>query len=378
MVLILLIAVGLLGVPGIALAAPAGPDKTININGGGHFSDTLVLKSTLDVNGVPTSFDNAAWFPGLAKTGIVRIQNSAFYKVKISNIALQVDGIAAGMYGTFAEKMKFTLKKVNDPAALYDGAFTGILYQTGSALYKGKDVSIEIDRLGYVDFEYTVTMDGSVVVEDNMHGLDSTLSLLINTGEIPAPSSGGDGGPSITTSYLISDMPPSHWAYQCVQTLLKNKTIELEPDNKIRPEDSITRAEVAVLLAKALGLEPVNKLFSGFIDLGSISNEVKGYIIAVSEAGIFHGYPGWRFMPNNHISREELACVLVRAFEKKLTMDITLGYTDRDQISDWALDDVKAAIQHKLMGGYPDNTFKPRSFMTRAEAFSIICRTQAE
>ena len=148
--------------------------------------------------------------------------------------------------------------------------------------------------------------------------------------------------------------------------------------SKIRPEDSITRAEVAVLLAKALGLEPVNKLFSGFIDLGSISNEVKGYIIAVSEAGIFHGYPGWRFMPNNHISREELACVLVRAFEKKLTMDITLGYTDRDQISDWALDDVKAAIQHKLMGGYPDNTFKPRSFMTRAEAFSIICRTQAE
>ena len=60
MVLILLIAVGLLGVPGIALAAPAVPDKTININGGGHFSDTLVLKSTLDVNGVPTSFDNAA------------------------------------------------------------------------------------------------------------------------------------------------------------------------------------------------------------------------------------------------------------------------------------------------------------------------------
>jgi len=368
----MLVIVGFIGSLSTAAFAAPPTDTSIDINGSKHFTAPLVLKSTMDVKGVPTSFDNAAWFPGLIKSGTVRIQNSSFYKVKISSIALQVDGIADVVKkDDFSNNMNFKIIQGDYPnftnAAIYNNTFSGII--------GGKSVDIVIDRLGYVDFEYTVAM--AIGTPNTLQGLNNIdISLVFNSSEIPAPSSGG--GTTITTTYLISDMPPSHWAYQCVQTLLKNKTIELEPDNKIRPEESITRAEVAVLLAKALGLEPVDKLFSGFMDLGSISDEVKGYIIAVSEAGIFHGYPGWRFKPNDYISREELACVLVRAFEKKLTLDITLGYIDKDQISDWALNDVKAAIQHKLMGGYPDNTFGPKKFMTRAEAFSIICRTQAE
>lgn len=84
-------------------------------------------------------------------------------------------------------------------------------------------------------------------------------------------------------------------------------------------------------------------------------------------------YPGREFRPACYMPREELYCVFMRAFNKKLLGDVTLPFTDKHMISDWAVTDIKAAVQNGIPAEYPDNTFQPKQPMTRAEAYTIVC-----
>lgn len=360
MALIILLFVGLISCPGIALAAP---DTTIDINSASHFTAPLKYSSSTPA-GIGQSTLSASWFPGLAKQGTLRITNSYFYKVKINSIALQVNPTDPSKYDLIVDNMRLKINKKGDPVPIYDGGFRGIL--------TGKNVAIEVDRLSSVDFEYTVSMDQNA--GNNTQNLGGTFALLFNTAEIPAPVSSSDSGAYV--GFYIADMKPDHWAYACTQNLLMKAIIDLEKDNKIRPGDPINRAEVAVMLAKALNIKPVDKLFSGYLD--PLPDWARNYIIAISEQGIMHGYPGFLFKPKNNITREEFACVLVRGYKAKLNGDFELDFKDKGDISPWALYDVKIAVQNKLMSGYTNSKnekhFKPKSYLTRAEAFSIMCR----
>ena len=154
----------------------------------------------------------------------------------------------------------------------------------------------------------------------------------------------------------------------------RNGTVKPEDyiEQAVQPKLNITRAEAAMLIGKALGLEEVEKFFSGYID--GVPDWAKGYIIATSDKEIFEGYPGNLFRANNYITREEMTAVLIRAFEKKYEKEIELGFIDKAEIAKWSEDYVKSAVQNKVIEGYPDNTFKPKNNITRAEAFTIICK----
>ncbi len=53
-------------------------------------------------------------------------------------------------------------------------------------------------------------------------------------------------------------------------------------------------------------------------------------------------------------------------------------YSDADQISYWARDAVNTVSAEKLMSGYPDNSFKPQDFASRAEAAAVIVKLMRE
>lgn len=369
--LLILTMLFMVGIPGSAqmVYAQDSPDLEIDIVGGTTEGGELIFH-----NADNTGYEGP-WYPGLTRKGTVRINNLAFHKVKIRNLGLQMDLNNGSKYDLFGSKMNLTIKKGTYPTfeglSLYEGTFSEILFQEDSSEYRGKNVDIDINRNGFVDLEYTVSMDEDV--SNEMEGITAKLSFLVSLKEIPKPSSDdndkdNDNDDEIPFPAFLDDQ---HWAHDCIQALLAHGIIELEGDT-VRPDDYITRAETAMLVGKALGLKPKDKLFSGYID--PLPKEARGYIIATTEAGIFKGYPGWLFKPNNNITREELTCVLIRAFNRKLEGDMLLFFKDNGMISWWALEDVKAGVQNQVIGGYPDNTFQPKAFMTRAEAFSIVCR----
>lgn len=360
----------MVGIPGSAQTAYANdsPDLEIDIVGGTTEGGELVFENV----------DDTGWYPGLTGKGTVRINNLAFHKVKIRNLGLKMELSDEEKFNIFDDDMHLIIKKGTYPnfedSSLYEGKFSEILFDQDSSEYRGKNVDIEIGRNGYIDLEYAVSMDEDA--SQDMQGITAKLSFLLNLNEVPQPIIKDDDrnkhkskDDEVPFPAFLDDQ---HWAHDCIQALLAHGIIELEEGDTVRPDDYITRAETAMLVGRAIGLEPKDKLFSGYLD--PLPKEARGYIIATSEAKIFRGYPGWLFRPNNNITREELTSVLVRAFNKKLEGDQLLFFKDNAQISWWALEDVKAGVQNQVIGGYPDNTFRPKNFMTRAEAFSIVCR----
>jgi hypothetical protein len=156
-------------------------------------------------------------------------------------------------------------------------------------------------------------------------------------------------------------------------TLLEKGIIQGNEKGEIKPDDYITRAEAAVLVGKALKLEPKDTIIPKYVD--PIPKWARGYVNITSDEEIFKGYPFGFFRPSNNITREEMIAVLDRAFELTLEdKSLELPFTDKDEIGYWAVEHVKSGYEDKVITGYPDNTYKPNNKITRAEAFTIICK----
>ncbi|HHY91370.1 MAG TPA: hypothetical protein GX503_06860, partial [Clostridiales bacterium] len=186
----------------------------------------------------------------------------------------------------------------------------------------------------------------------------------------PSKSSKRKGSSTVDKTAIPEDAS-GHWAHDCIKTLLEHGVISGYPDGTIRPDEPITRAETTVLIRNAL------QLISGQGALhyrDALPSWARDAIQATSARKIFVGYPDGTFRANQNITREEMTVVLIKAFNIKLDGDISLPFRDRAQIGKWAEEYVEAAVQHEIVVGYPDNTFRPKQAITRAEAFTIICK----
>lgn len=166
---------------------------------------------------------------------------------------------------------------------------------------------------------------------------------------------------------LFSDVPSSYWAGDFIFRLNSLGYISGYPDGTFRPDTSITRAEFATVLVKAFKL-PVT---AGKVFGDTNSHWAVNYIATAYAAGIATGYNDDSFGPEDLITREQMAVLIVKAAKiKAATTEITC--TDSDQTSAWARDALAAAAQNGIMKGYPDGSFNPQGKATRAEAVAVI------
>ena len=134
-----------------------------------------------------------------------------------------------------------------------------------------------------------------------------------------------------------------------------------------KPDNNITRAEFVAILVKAFQLEPNgNKIFA----------DTKGHwaqkvISTAAHYGIVSGYGDNRFGPDDYITREQMAVMIVKA--AKITPAIAeLSFADSNSISAWAQESLATAVKNGIINGYLDNTVRPQNNATRAEAVTVI------
>ena len=128
---------------------------------------------------------------------------------------------------------------------------------------------------------------------------------------------------------------------------------------------------MAILINRVLGIkeEGGEEVFSDVPAGAWYSAEVA----AASKTGIISGYGDGTFRPNNNITRQELAVLIAgllglqEAFEDQ--------FSDQQAIAPWAREDVEAVAAAGILVGYPDGTFRPAAFLTRAEALAVIDNT---
>ncbi|AGK99880.1 S-layer homology domain-containing protein [Desulfoscipio gibsoniae] len=158
-----------------------------------------------------------------------------------------------------------------------------------------------------------------------------------------------------------------HWAEDSIKELVALGAVAGYPDGSFKPNNKITRAEFASILVKALKLE----LQRGKVFADTTGHWAKDTIATATYHGIVSGYGADMFGPNDVITREQMAAMVVNV--AKLT-PVTEGmsFKDSSSISDWAGTAVATAIQHGIINGYPDNTVRSRGNATRAEAAEVI------
>lgn len=158
-----------------------------------------------------------------------------------------------------------------------------------------------------------------------------------------------------------------HWAQSKIEEMAALGVVNGYPDGSFKPDGTITRAEFATMLVKAFELSPQ----SGKVFADTIGHWASDYIATAEANGLVSGYDASTFGPDDLITREQTAVMIVKAAGLTMISEET-SFADNTGISGWAKDAVATAAANGLVKGYPDNTFRPLGSATRAEAVTVI------
>ncbi len=172
----------------------------------------------------------------------------------------------------------------------------------------------------------------------------------------------------------FSDIPATYWAFQDISELTARGAISGYPDGTFKPGAPVTRAAFLKLVLSAVGVQPAVTT-STFSDV-SPKAWYAGVIDAAAQKGILIGDHG-KALPNQPISREEAAVILMRALaaqQVQLSSGKPVSYKDASSIDAWALQSVSQATELGILQGLPDGTFNAHGTLTRAQAAAMTVR----
>lgn len=169
---------------------------------------------------------------------------------------------------------------------------------------------------------------------------------------------------SIASAASFKDLKEDYWAQHEIEYLVDQQIIKGYPDGTFLPGKTITKAQAAVMLVRALNLNTKNIKVT-FKDVPKTHSLYKE-IAAVVEAGIFPSSK--EFKPNEPMTRELMAEVLVNAF--KLEGAGTKEFKDVPKTSK-SYKAISILAENDITTGSTDGTFKPKAKVTR-DQFSVF------
>lgn len=298
--------------------------KTVKGNVGKNFTEAFYV-TVKGVDEKSTATMATASYTGKAKVTYSDLKNIAFQ---------------------FAENDKLTFRD--------RGTYTYTVWET-----PGKP-----SRMSYDTTEYTLTIKVVLNKNTNKYEVESwqftagnreypTPLNIVNTYRTYHPST--PSKPTLNTG--------DHYAY-----------VMGYPDGTVRPNGSITRAEVSAILFRLLSDKTRDEYFtteSSFTDVkaGAWYNNS---IATLEKAGVIvDTAKGGAFRPNEAITRAELAAMLAQFSDAKPVKGVKFSDVSAEH---WAYEAIAIAAKMGWIEGYPDGTFRPDATITRAEMMTLVNR----
>lgn len=153
-------------------------------------------------------------------------------------------------------------------------------------------------------------------------------------------------------------------------------------DNVFGPELPISREEVSAIFARLIAnnIYMDKEYDTSFPDVGE--GWSKDYIGYLEKFSVVTGYEDGTFRPQNYITRAEMAVMMAKAEGYDISGYMSsdeLAYPDVDEgYSEWAVKAIKYLTDRGIMEGYPDGTFGPNRPITRAETVATVNRVLAD
>ncbi len=175
----------------------------------------------------------------------------------------------------------------------------------------------------------------------------------------------------------------SNWHKTAINNLYSRTVVRGVSDSAsiYMPDRGMTRAEFATIMIRALGLLPGigDNPYSDIAEGAWYT----GFIKTATSYQLIKGYPDGSFRPNDTITREQAAVMLARAAQltglyKKLysweTEPLLQEFTDRGQISGYAVPGVAQGVYHNILRGHSDKRLAPKDDITRGEIATVLQR----
>ena len=217
-------------------------------------------------------------------------------------------------------------------------------YQIGSVTVNGETVEIPADGI--------------------LKGLDADDQVAVSFERIP-----GEAGLPFT------DVAPGAWYYEAVRYVYENGMMNGTGGRLFSPDVTTSRAMIVTILHRMEGAPAASA--SSFTDIAA-GAYYENAVNWAAENGIVSGVSKTSFLPDDPITREQLAAILYRyarykGYDMTGSADLS-AYTDAEQIGAYAAAAMQWANGNGLILGNTSTTLNPKGHATRAEAATILMR----
>lgn len=231
------------------------------------------------------------------------------------------------------------------------------IYRNGEKIQKINNEFFFTEHLNEGTYSYELTAI-------NKYELESTKT---EPSTITMPKTTSD------TANDYSDVTETDWFLPALHQLQLASIISGYPDGTFRPQQNVTRAELAAMLGRVLQLDNTQRE-TVFPDVEA-SLYASGFIQSAFEKQLINGYPDGTFQPQRTVTREEVAVFLARAFP--LEKQTTTQFPDVDP-NHYTYQSIQLVLGEEIAQGYPSGHFKPKQAVTRAELVTLLSRATSK
>ena len=342
------------------------PGATALDAGDGDVTSSITVSGTVDRNRVGNYSltyevaDGAGNIATATRTiRITRAYEVASNDSRLAQLTAEVAGIAKQLTPSFhSEVTEYRLETTGDQIELtLRPADVNAVITVQQQVVEDKIV------LPLVEGTQTIT----VTVHAENGSLRNYLLHITNVVEV-------DHETPVEEACLFMDIQ-GHWAEKAICQAASLKIVEGLSQSIFAPNQSVTRAEFAVMLLRTLqvpiGQQEVHQAFS---DAATIPQWAQDIIMTGVDKGILDGYPDGTFRPQQVINRAEMAAMLAKAMDWNKEQAVELPFADATSIPTWSLPYVEAVYSEGLLQGRSGNQFSPDGVTTRAEAAVVMLR----
>ena len=262
-------------------------------------------------------------------------------------------------------------------AVTVGNAANGKISVSPSRASSGQTVTVTVDPdEGYVLESLTVTdANGNTIQMTKVS--DTRYTFVMPSGQVRVDAHFTQGEEDhVCPSEQFIDMDSNAWYHEGVDYVVSNGMMNGISATTFAPNSTTTRGMIVTILWRAAGM-PAATESAGFRDVSS-GEWYADAVAWASENGIVNGVGNGLFAPNAIITREQFASMMYRyaahqGYDTSASADLS-GYADEGQISSYAIQPMRWAVEAGLLQGVGGSRLSPESGATRAQAATIMMR----
>ena len=356
--------------------------------GGAPATETTAAPSAVTKGGTAAAAVNSSMGSEIVKQAVANDSETVVIAPKVTgDVTKTAVSIPASTVEQLGSKTEASLT-VSTPVAdvtIPNGALSSLSSEGGSvtvtAEVKGNTVELSVTAGGKTVENIPGGVTLTVPAENTTPGTVAVLVHEDGTREVVRKSVAGDGSITIPlegsarleivdNSKSFDDVPGDSWAADAVAFTSAHELFSGTGASQFSPDLPMSRGMLAVVLHN-LENNPDQALTGAFADVDNSQWYAEGVAWAASQ-GIIGGYGDGRFGPNDNITREQLAVILWRYAGSPAATNTELQFNDTDEISGYALEALRWAVENGIINGYGDGRLGPQGQATRAQVAQML------